>query len=105
MLDDPIAPDPNQSYGWLNPEGSFFGCGPYQHNALAAWIGTPATELERQGWCWIGVPTFKLPDGWACSRDLTPEQQRVLARKGLLTFPIEQPPMIINSRPTRGTNV
>jgi hypothetical protein len=42
---------PDSVDGWLSPEGRFFGCDYYRHDAVAQLIlKQTVTDLERQGW-------------------------------------------------------
>lgn len=85
-------PDDSQITGWLAPDGTFYGCAPEDHYAIAKYhLGCTEQELEKKGFAKIFFnPRFMIDHGApsyeAIRSDLhrmTDAQLQVLKDKGI----------------------
>ena len=72
-------------YGWINPQGDFYGCNYRDHSALAElYLHKCERQLEKDGWIKIYKDAFDGEPTWYCDKLMITEAQKItLERKGL----------------------
>lgn len=82
-LDYSYLLNPKSEYGWVSPDGRFYGCDYHQHETIADHIlHMPGSELERKGWVKIYMDSFKRTKDWWCMKYLTEYQKATLEKHG-----------------------
>lgn len=68
--------------GWLCRSGRFYGCPPYYHDKLAAYVlGTKVPHLEKTGWVRVWDR-----NRYTCDHRLSAEQKNWLSENGYKLF-------------------
>lgn len=83
-LDHSYLLDSDSEYGWISPEGQFYGCDYHCHEDVAQYIfGVPSNELEEMGWVKIYSDIFMKRKAWYCDKFPTEYQKATLEKHGL----------------------
>lgn len=83
-LDHSYLLDPRSEYGWISPEGRFYGCDYHRHEDVASFIfRASGAELEDKGWVRIYRNSFDGTKEWYCQKFPTEFQKATLERLGL----------------------
>jgi len=82
-LDHSYLVKDDSDYGWISPDGRFYGCDCWQHSELASLIfKTTEEELERKGWIKVYMD-FDKRRSWYCLEFPTEYQIATLEKHGL----------------------
>lgn len=82
-LDHSYLVEEDSEYGWVSPEGRFYGCDVRNHSYLARYLfRATEEELEEKGWAKIYM-NFDRKRDWYCKKFLTEFQKATLERLGI----------------------
>lgn len=76
-LDYSLLIDPNSKYGWISPEGKFYGCDYAKHRDLAEWyFKKNERQLESEGWIKVFRDSFDRKTVWYSEKSFITEAQK-----------------------------
>lgn len=80
---------PDSEYGWVSPDGHFYGCKYVDHSLMAKmYFKKSERQLENEGWVKIFRDSYDRKPTWMSDKLMITEAQRVtLEGKGLQVDP------------------
>lgn len=75
---------PESPYGWLAPDGRFYGCAPYEHEDIASLVlKTDERSLEKSNWIKL-YRDYPSGVGFYCAGRITEPQARFLINREVI---------------------